>query len=161
MIAQRRTLVGATPEEFIEPYTTAGWEADLSAWQAMAMATTAQEDLVRQTVAALLRPWLDDTASRFQKAVASSGLPTPADQSVISAEPGEVLLFADGLRADLRRESAGGPSVATTPKPIDDGAVRSLVEDDELEGTAVVAVLLSTDCRVIAQRRTLVGGDDA
>ncbi len=44
----------ATPEEFIEPYTTAGWEADLSAWQAMAMATTAQEDLVSKAATTCL-----------------------------------------------------------------------------------------------------------
>ena len=28
------------------------------------------------------------------------------------------------LTADLRRDAAGGPSVATTAKPIDDGAAR-------------------------------------
>jgi len=41
LLAQRadQPLVGSTPEEFIAPYTTDGWEADLSAWQAMAMAT--------------------------------------------------------------------------------------------------------------------------
>ena len=38
-----------------------------------------------------------------------------------------------GMTADLRREAAGGPSVATTAKPIDDGGARLLVEDDELE----------------------------
>ncbi len=197
------------------------------------MAQTAQEEVVRKAVAALLRPWLDDTASRFQTAVASSGLPTPAEQGAITAETGEVLLFADGLRydvarqlqkelevmgitgslstrwaalptvsatangaaclntggsyanahggislkeclapllvvsggaskapaaaitaiswtglrcnlavsgataglkADLRRESISGLSVATTPKPIDAGGARLLVEDDDLEG---------------------------
>jgi len=36
---------------------------------------------------------------------------------------------------------------------------RLLVEDDDLEGAAVVAVMLSADGRVIAQRRTVVGGD--
>ena len=50
-------------------------------------------------------------------------------------------------------------SVATTAKPIDDGGARLLVEDDELEGAVVVAVLLSPDGRVIAQRRTVVGGE--
>jgi hypothetical protein len=64
-----------------------------------------------------------------------------------------------GMTADLRREAAGGPSVATTAKPIDAGGARLLVEDDELEGAVVVAVLLSPDGRVIAQRRTRVGGD--
>jgi hypothetical protein len=64
-----------------------------------------------------------------------------------------------GMTADLRREAAGGPSVATTAKPVDDGGARLLVEDDELEGAVVVVVLLSPDGRVIAQRRTRVGGD--
>jgi hypothetical protein len=64
-----------------------------------------------------------------------------------------------GMQADLRRDAAGGPSVATTAKPIDAGGARLLVEDDELEGVRVVAVLLSPDGRVIAQRRTRVGGD--
>jgi hypothetical protein len=41
----------------------------------------------------------------------------------------------------------------------DAGGARLLVEDDELEGAAVVAVLLSPDGRVIAQRRTVVGGE--
>ena len=51
--------------------------------------------------------------------------------------------------------------MATTAKPIDDGGACLLVEDDELEGAVVVAVLLSPDGRVIAQRRTVVGGVNA
>jgi hypothetical protein len=66
-----------------------------------------------------------------------------------------------GLKADLRRDAAGGPSVATNAKPIDDGGARLLVEDDELEGAVVVAVLISPDGRVIAQRRTVVCGESA
>jgi hypothetical protein len=149
-LAQRadQPLVGSTPEEFIAPYTTEGWEADLAAWQAMAMAQTAQEELVRKAVAALLRPWLDDTASRFQKAVASSGLPTPAEQGAITAEPGEVLLFADGLRYDVARQLqkelevmgitgslttrwAGLPTVTATAKP----AITPLIGD--IQGQAL------------------------
>ena len=64
-----------------------------------------------------------------------------------------------GLKADLRRESISGLSVATAPKPIDDGGARLLVEDDELEGAAVMAVLISPEGRVVAQRRTVVGGE--
>jgi len=64
-----------------------------------------------------------------------------------------------GMTADLRREAAGGPTVATTAKPIDAGGARLLVEDDELESAVVVVVLLSPDGRVIVQRRTRVGGD--
>jgi hypothetical protein len=149
-LAQRadQPLVGNTPREFIEPYTTAGWEADLSAWQAMAMAQTAREEVVRKAVAALLRPWLDDTASRFQKAVASSALPTPAEQGAITAEPGEVLLFCDGLRYDVARQLrkelemmgitgslhtrwAGLPTVTATAKP----AITPLI--GEIQGQAL------------------------
>jgi len=63
------------------------------------------------------------------------------------------------MTADLRREAAFGPSVATPAKPIDTGGARLLVEDDELIGASGVAVLISPDGRVIAQRRTRVGGD--
>jgi len=59
----------------------------------------------------------------------------------------------------LLPRSAGGSSVATTAKPVDDGGARLLVEDDELKGTVLVAVLLSPDGRVIAQRRTVAGGE--
>jgi hypothetical protein len=38
------------------------------------------------------------------------------------------------------------------------GGARLLAEDEELEGAEVVAVLLSLDGLVIAQRRTVVGG---
>jgi hypothetical protein len=150
LLAQRadQPLVGNTPEEFIAPYTTDGWEADLSAWQAVALASTAEEDVVRQAAGALLRPWLDDTASCFQKAVASSGLPTPADQGAITAAPGEVLFFADGLRYDVARQLqkslevigitgslttrwAGLPTVTATAKP----AITPLISD--IQGQAL------------------------
>jgi hypothetical protein len=48
-----------------------------------------------------------------------------------------------GMQADLRR----------------DAGARLLVEDDELEGVRVVAVLLSPEGGVIAQRRTRVSGN--
>jgi hypothetical protein len=136
LLAQRadQPLVGTTPDDFIEPYTKDGWEADLSAWQALAVAPTEHEDVVRKTVAALLAPWLDQTANRFQQVVASSGLPTPVEQGAITAPPGGVLLFADGLRYDVARQLqkrleemgitgslttrwAGLPTVTATAKP--------------------------------------------
>lgn len=150
LLAQRadQPLVGSTPDDFIEPCTADGWEADLCAWKALAMASTAQEHLVRKVAAALLRPWLDETASRFQQAVASSGLPAPADQGTITADPGEVLLFADGLRYDVARQLrkelevmgitgslatrwAGLPTVTATAKP----AITPLV--GEIQGQAL------------------------
>jgi hypothetical protein len=112
------------------------------------MASTAREDVMRRVMAALLRPWLDETASRFHKAVARSGLQTPTDQGAISAEPGEVLLFADGLRYDVARQLqkqmetmgitgslttrwAGLPTVTATAKP----AITPLI--GEIQGQAL------------------------
>ena len=49
------------------------------------------------------------------------------------------LEVSDGMACmadDLRREAAGGSSVATTAKPIDDGGARLLVEDNELVSQA-------------------------
>lgn len=151
LLAQRadQPLVGTTPEEFIVPYTTDGWETDLSAWQSVAMASTAEEGVVRQAAGALLRPWLDNTASRFQNAVASSGLPSPAEQGALTAAPGEVLFFADGLRYDVARllqkslevmgitgslttRWAGLPTVTATAKP----AITPLI--GEIQGQALL-----------------------
>lgn len=71
----------------------------------------------------------------------------------------EVSGATTGFQADLRRDAAGGPSVATTSKPIDDGGARLLAEDDDLEEAVVLAVLVSPEGRVIAQRRTVLGGE--
>jgi hypothetical protein len=54
--------------------------------------------------------------------------------------------ISQGSRAPV---ASGSPSLA---RPL------GLAEDDELEGAVVVAVLLSPDGRVMAQRRTVVGG---
>ena len=44
-------------------------------------------------------------------------------------------------------------------KSVDDGGARLLVEDDDFKGSGSM-VLLSSEGRLIAQRRTVVGGDD-
>lgn len=106
LLAQRadQPQVGSTPDDFIEPYTRDGWEADLAAWQAVAAARPAHEAVIRAAVSALLQPWLDDTARNFQTAVQQKGLPKPGDQPLIEAPPGSCLLFADGLRYDVARQ---------------------------------------------------------
>ena len=55
----------------------------ISPWWAVAQASPEHEAMVRAAVAALLQPWLDDTAKRFQAAVQNHGLPAPADQAPI------------------------------------------------------------------------------
>jgi hypothetical protein len=150
LLAQRadQPLVGTTPDDFIQPYTDSGWETDLAAWQAVAQARPEHEAMVRAAVAALLQPWLDDTAKRFQAAVQSHGLPAPADHPPIAAPPGGCLLFADGLRYDVARQLqkrleemgitgslttrwAGLPTVTATAKP----AITPLI--DQIQGHAL------------------------
>lgn len=135
-LAQRavQPLVGASPSDFMRAYIDNGWEADAAAWQAVATAGPMHKATVKAAVAALLLPWLDETARRFQQAVAASGLPTPTDQDFNAIEPGGCLVFVDGLRYDLalqlrqRLEEMGTvgnltsrwaalPSVTATAKP--------------------------------------------
>ena len=60
--------------------------------------------------------------------------------------------------ADLRLESPAGKSVASSPKPIDEDGLASLVlADDEHEGAALVVVVTDADGRVLAQQPTLRG----
>ena len=152
LLAERASspLAGSNPSDFIGPYTTSGWEADAAAWQAVAMATTANEALVREVVAALLRPWLDASARSFQAAVEAHPLPAATEQPLLSAEPGGCLLFADGLRFDtaqrlherleamglagtLTTRWAGLPTVTATAKP----AVSPVA--NQIKGTALAA----------------------
>jgi hypothetical protein len=71
----------------------------------------------------------------------------------------EVTGATAGLKAVLRRNSISGPPVVNKPKPIDEGCARLLVEDDDFEGAVVMAVVISPEGRVVAQRRTVVGGE--
>jgi hypothetical protein len=85
-------------------------------------------------VRAIYLPWLDDTAMHFQKLTAGTPFPTSRQMTPTSANGGECLLFADGLRFDLGRRLsllaeqrrirvtasrrwAALPSVTATAKP--------------------------------------------
>jgi hypothetical protein len=134
----------------------------------------------------LLRPWLDDTASRFQKAVASSGLPTPAEQGAITAGSGEVRLFADGLRYGVARQLqkelevmgitgslstrwAALPTVTATAKPAITPLIgkiqgQALPEDfvpafRSSKATTAGEIRKALTALGHTQRRTVVGGE--
>jgi len=62
-----------------------------------------------------------------------------------------------GLQVDLRRKAAdSAASIVSQPRPVEDGQASLLVEDDQLEGTAILAVLLDAGGQVIATRPTTV-----
>ena len=62
------------------------------------------------------------------------------------------------LTADLRLGSPAGKSVASSPKPIDEDGLASLVlADDEYEDAALVLVVIDAEDRILAQQPTRTG----
>ncbi len=66
------------------------------------------------------------------------------------------------LKLDIRKQAGNSStSIVMNVKPIKDNGISSVVvEDEELEGTDAVVVLLDVAGKPIAQRTTVVGGDD-
>lgn len=92
-----------------EQYLGHGWQVDANAREAYAIAKSASNSTqVAMVVTAALRaiylPWLEDHTERGQKLVASYPKREPEQAFRFTAEPGSVLLFVDGLRADLMVE---------------------------------------------------------
>ena len=61
------------------------------------------------------------------------------------------------VSAQLRLSPADPNSAISEIKKVKDGGVRLIVEDDDLEGTPIVIVLLDSEGNVIARQSTLVG----
>jgi len=130
----RIAVGGTTLTEVAQAYCERGWQADAASWEAVAACRSADEELVRGVVRALLEPWLDESARAFQRTLASSALPANGGQPQVEAGPDSCILFADGLRYDLgqrlaeRLEARGlrvtrgyrwaaAPTVTATAKP--------------------------------------------
>lgn len=130
----RSALGGTTPNEIAQAYTAGVWQADAASWEAVAAAKLTEQYLVMRSVRALVLPWLEDSARAFQRVVETQPLPGRAGQPAIVAEPGECLLFVDGLRYDIGQRLAqrlegrgcrirvgwrwsGLPTVTATAKP--------------------------------------------
>ncbi len=96
-------LSGNTPDDMARAYVERGHRADSAALRALAQCKAAQDaEAVSIAVRALYGDWLSASAGRLQKLVSEFPLPcfdeTP---SIVAAEPGQCLLFVDGLRYDL------------------------------------------------------------
>jgi len=115
------SLAGSDPTSLAESYAAGGWRADAAALAALAAADKpADVAAVHAAVLSVYRPWLEETAERFQQAAQAQPLPRkPAGQSVPAAAPGTCVLFADGLRFDVGQKlkmalAAVGLAVADT-----------------------------------------------
>ena len=104
--AARRVLGGTEPADVAGAYVERGWQADLSAWQAVAAAPVADEACVAGAVRHLLQPWLDESARAFQAAVERKPLPGAGGQPSVTAGDDGCLVFVDGLRFDLAQRLA-------------------------------------------------------
>ena len=129
-----RAIAGSSLEELASVYVDRGWQADAAAWEAVALAPTADEEVVGCAVRHLLLHWIEESARAFQSVVEKSGFPTPGEQGLVQAGEDGCILFADGLRYDLgqrlaerlegrgmrvtlRRRWAAAPTVTATAKP--------------------------------------------
>lgn len=67
--------------------------------------------------------------------------------------------YPEGASVDLRRSAAdSGSSIVSSAKRVKDGGASLPVEDDSMEGSAALAVLVGSDGEVLAQHPTVVGG---
>ena len=73
----------------------------------------------------------------------------------------QVEALQPGLTVQLRTQVNDPDSSLSQVRPVDgQGAASLLVEDDELEGTSAVLVVLDANNRVLSKQSTLIGGDD-
>lgn len=104
--AARTALGGTTPDDVAAAYLERGWQADASAWEALAASPTADEACAAAAVGHLLEPWLADSARAFQEACERAALPGRGGQPRVEAGDDVCILFADGLRFDLGQRLA-------------------------------------------------------
>ncbi len=126
---------GDAVEEIADIYSNGAYLADDAAMRALACpGNLAQRSAVRVAVRSIYLPWLEQSAERLQKLVATTPLPSLAQQPKVEVDRGSCILFADGLRFDLAKRLEGRleeltlkstfghrwsalPSVTATAKP--------------------------------------------
>jgi hypothetical protein len=140
------SALGATSvEELMLRYTKHGWQADQAAWKAYAAVDSNDAKIIGELLRTIYLPWLQSAGEVFSTLCQKGPLKALWSQ-VPDPEPGECLLFADGLRFDvakmledelnrygetveLKHRVSGLPSVTPTAKP----AVSPI--SDQLSGT--------------------------
>lgn len=103
-------LAGDSPDAIASAYVSEGYRVDDAVLRAMASVKSADDvAAVQAGVRALYINWLDDTARNFQAAAKRFPLPDRAglDERMVTAGPGECLLFVDGLRYDVAQRLLG------------------------------------------------------
>lgn len=146
---------GTTLEEMSRRYAGDGWRADAAMIDALvAVEDTGAPDIaaMRAAISAMYRPWLEETATRYQQlAFATPDAYQPAP--LADVPEGTCIVFCDGLRLDLAHRLAERlgtiglepevswsfaalPTVTNTAKPAAT-PVASILAGDEMLGTIV------------------------
>lgn len=101
-------LAGATPEEIAAAYAGGAWRADAEAMQALTVGGAPEDrDAIVAAVEAVYRPWLEQAAMAFQRAVADHPLAAQPATGSDEWTDGSCWLFVDGLRFDAGQALAG------------------------------------------------------
>lgn len=132
-----QALGGDSPKAMADLYAGDGYLADDAVLRAISSVRSSEDArAVQAAVRSIYLPWLEDAARHFQDLIATFPLPNAAskNQTLIAANPGQCLLFVDGLRFDIARRLvamaeerqlqvninwrwAGLPTVTATAKP--------------------------------------------
>lgn len=144
-----KLLAGDSPESIADMYAKAGYRADDAMLRALAsVKTTDDTAAVTAAIRNLYLDWLDECARNFQAAASKHPFPGAKDlpERMITAEPGECLMFVDGLRFDVAQRLLARaherhllttegyrlsalPSVTPTAKPAVTPAAMNVVGD--------------------------------
>lgn len=93
---------GTTPEQMADKYRESGWMVDSAALKAIAtVQSKADSDAVSMALRALYVPWLEDTASHFQKVTIEQGHLSIGPPERAADINGHCTIFVDGLRYDV------------------------------------------------------------
>ncbi len=91
----------------IEAYKDSGYKADAAVLNSLACCNEAEpRDIgaVSCAISAVYKPYLVESAERFQQLLDKKDLASLSEQKQIEAGDGECILFADGLRYDLGQQ---------------------------------------------------------
>ena len=93
---------GTSPDEMADKYRESGWIVDSAALKAIAtVQSKADSDAVNMALRALYVPWLEDTASHFQKVTIEQGRLSIGVPERAADANGHCTIFVDGLRYDV------------------------------------------------------------
>ncbi|MCC6543979.1 MAG: BREX-1 system phosphatase PglZ type B [Nitrospirae bacterium] len=97
----RSPLGGSNVAAISADYASHGWLCDKAAVDAIAVAKSADADIIYNVIAAVYTPWLDRSARRFQELIVADERAFRKLIKPVDAERETCILFVDGLRYDI------------------------------------------------------------